>query len=398
MISAHPDDESLGIGGLVQELHARGTQVEFVIATDGEAAFPSLDEAGRRELRSTRRRELRAATAAQGIAEPRVRWLEFPDSGLAEREEELVERLRPVLAGADVCLAPWPGDPHPDHQAIGRAVVRAAQPGARVWTYPVWAWHWLDHEDPALPWTSAAVHPLSEEQRRRKSAALAAFESQTSAGPNAEEPVLPPEMMVHFQRDHEVLFAQPLTGGTPPERFAELYDARAEPWDVRSWYERRKRALALACLPEPRYGTALEPACGTGALTLLLASRCDRVLASDANAVAVERAREKLADERSVSLAQRSLPARFERDSADLLVWSEILYYLGDDALGATIAHGLDALRPGGDVLAVHWRHRAHDAPRDGAEVHRKLEEHPGLSLVASCSDRDFLVSVLRRR
>lgn len=397
VVSAHPDDESLAVGGLLQALHAQGTRLDLIVATDGEAAFPALDDSGRRALAQTRRRELHAAVAAHGIEVSPVCWLGLPDSGLAECEDELVEALRPLLAEADVCLAPWPEDPHPDHRAVGRAVLRAARPSARMWGYPVWAWHRMDHSEPAFPWGSAAAHPLDPVQRERKAAGLAAFTSQTAAGPNGEDPILPADVMAHFEREHEVLFAQP-RAGTPPERFAELYDSRTEPWDVHSWYERRKRGLAMACLPERRYATALEPACGTGELTRLLAARCDHVLASDANGAAVERARAKLSDHPAVHVEHRSLPADFGHAEVDLLVWSEILYYLGDDALTATITEGLRAMRPGGDVLAVHWRHQAHDAPHDGPEVHRRLDAHPDLVPMASYADTDFLISVLRRR
>lgn len=397
VVSAHPDDESLGVGGLMQALHEQGTRLDLIVATDGEAAFPALADSERRELADARRRELHAAVAAHGIDASPVCWLGFPDSGLAQCEDDLVEALRPLLADADVCLVPWLEDPHPDHQAVGRAVLRAARPSVRVWGYPVWAWHRGDHAGPAFPWGSAAEHSLNPAQRERKAAGLAAFRSQTAAGPNGEDPILSADMLAHFGQEREVLFAQP-RDGTPPERFAELYDSTAEPWDVHSWYERRKQGLAVACLPEPRYATALEPACGTGELTRLLASRCDRVLASDANGAAVERARAKLRDHRTVRVEHRSLPASFGRAEVDLLVWSEILYYLGDDALTATITEGLRALRPGGDVLAVHWRRQAHDAPHDGPEVHRRLEAHPDLVPVASYADTDFLVSVLRRR
>lgn len=397
VVSAHPDDESLGVSGLLQALHEQGTRLDFIVATDGEAAFPALDDLGRRELADTRRRELHAAVAAHGIDEPPVRWLGLPDSGLAGCEDELVEALRPLLAEADVCLAPWSEDPHPDHQAVGRAVLRAAPPSARVWGYPIWAWHREDHAASALPWGSAVAHALDPAQRARKAAGLAAFTSQTATGPHGEDPILSADVLAHFEREHEVLFAQP-RAGTPRERFAELYESSTEPWDVHSWYERRKQGLAVACLPEPRYATALEPACGTGELTRLLASRCDRVLASDADGTAVERARAKLRDHPTVRVEHRSLPGNFGRETVDLLVWSEILYYLGDDALTETITECLRALRPGGDVLAVHWRHRAHDAPHDGPEVHRRLDAHPDLAPVASYADTDFLVSVLRRR
>jgi hypothetical protein len=58
----------------------------------------------------------------------------------------------------------------------------------------------------------------------------------------------------------------------------------------------------------------------------------------------------------------------------------------------------VSALRPGGDLLAVHWRPWAPEAPRDGEDAHRRLAEHPGLDVLVEHIDEEFLLHVLRRR
>ena len=69
---------------------------------------------------------------------------------------------------------------------------------------------------------------------------------------------------------------------TTTSYFEALWAASPDPWDhAGRWYETRKYDLTLAALPRERYRHAVEPACGVGLLTVLLASRADEVSASD---------------------------------------------------------------------------------------------------------------------
>ncbi len=208
VIAAHPDDECLALGGFLQTLRAHGVEVRIVVATDGEAAFPGLDAAARMRLARERRRELHAAVLAHGLGRVPVTWLGLPDSGLVEAERELVSSLRPLLAAVDASVAPWPLDPHPDHRAVGRATAAATPRSARFWSYPVWMWHWMRPDEAEIPWQRAAVQRLSPEQRARKSAGLAEFTSQISPSPGGGDPILPPQVLAHFDRDVEVLFEE----------------------------------------------------------------------------------------------------------------------------------------------------------------------------------------------
>ncbi|MCY7344492.1 MAG: PIG-L family deacetylase, partial [Pseudonocardia sp.] len=66
VVAAHPDDETLGAGGVLRVLHAAGAALTLVVATDGEAAYPGLDAAARTELAGARHAELDAARRAPG--------------------------------------------------------------------------------------------------------------------------------------------------------------------------------------------------------------------------------------------------------------------------------------------------------------------------------------------
>ncbi|WP_372664908.1 PIG-L family deacetylase [Amycolatopsis kentuckyensis] len=399
VVAAHPDDETLGAGGLLQRLHAAGTAVTLVVATDGEAAFPAAGADERRELGRTRRRELRDSLRAQGLSEVEPVWLGLPDSGLASCGDELTAAVRAHADGHDLCLLPWPDDPHPDHQAVARAALAAAPVSAQCWSYPIWLWHRLRRDDPVIPWPRARSVRLTEAERDAKAAAIATFTSQLKPGPRGEEPILPEEVLAHFSGGSEVFFREPPRTSAPVSRFASLYAAADDPWSVATkWYERRKRAMVLACLPDEHYGTVVEPACGVGALTRDLAARADRVVAFDPVAAAVERTRAAVADLSHVDVHIGAVPSALPAGPVDLVVYSELLYYLADDALTATIEASAAALRPGGHLLAVHWLPWAPEAPRDGRDAHAQLLAHPAFEPSVAHTDEEFLLHVLRRR
>ena len=183
-----------------------------------------------------------------------------------------------------------------------------------------------------------------------------------------------------------------------PGYFRDRYASSADPWGLAErWYEARKYALTVALLPRQRYGAAFEPGCSIGVLTTLLAPRCDRLLACDAVPDAVAAARSRAAGLPAVRVEQRVIPGEWPPGSFDLIVWSELLYYFDDADLGQVLGLGIGSLRPGGQILAVHWRHPAPDHPRTGDEVHEDLAAHPGLARLARYRDPDFTAEVYGR-
>jgi LmbE family N-acetylglucosaminyl deacetylase len=206
--AAHPDDEVLGAGGVLALLAQAGVRLDLVAVTDGEGSHPGSTVLTPQQLARARVAETGEALAALGVT-ARVVRLGLPDAGLAAREAELTDRLAAAVAGCDAVLAPWTGDAHPDHEAVGRAAVAAGRAaGVPVWQYPVWAWHWAAPDDPRVPWSSAHRVALPPAVRRAKRAAVASFVTQVQPlGPApADRAVLPPEVLAHFDRDLEVLF------------------------------------------------------------------------------------------------------------------------------------------------------------------------------------------------
>jgi SAM-dependent methyltransferase len=160
----------------------------------------------------------------------------------------------------------------------------------------------------------------------------------------------------------------------PPGYFHEMYANTPDPWGFDSrWYEARKFAITMACLPRPRYRRALEPGCSNGALTERLAERCDELIAFDFVEPVVQRCRERMASHAGVEVLDESFPSFWPAGRGDLVIWSEVVYYLSDAGVRRAIA-GLERwLEPGGHLVAVHYTGTT-DYPLGGAEVVRLLD------------------------
>ncbi|HST66892.1 MAG TPA: PIG-L family deacetylase [Mycobacteriales bacterium] len=201
LVAPHPDDEVLACGGLLYHAASTGTAVHVVAVTDGEASNPG-GSVGPAELARLRIAETEAALAVLGVPAPRR--LARPDGGAAALAEPVA-----ALALTGTVLAPWAGDGHPDHEAVGRGcALAAARTGATVVEYPVWAWHWATPADPRIPWDRARRVTLSPAAQAAKAAAIAAFGSQTRPlGPlPADAPVLTASTLARFTRPYEIVF------------------------------------------------------------------------------------------------------------------------------------------------------------------------------------------------
>lgn len=175
-------------------------------------------------------------------------------------------------------------------------------------------------------------------------------------------------------------------------------DARAaDPWSVESrWYERRKRAITLASLPADRYRRALEIGSSIGALSAELGDRCDELLAVDLLAAAVDQAPLRLADREQVAVQQFDLRASIPAGPFDLVVLSEVGYYLTRSQLDETLS-AIDArIGDRGTLLACHWRHPVAEHVLTGDEVHAAIAAR-GVPRIARHEEADFVLEVYSR-
>lgn len=157
---------------------------------------------------------------------------------------------------------------------------------------------------------------------------------------------------------------------TPPEVFERLYSDSADPWRYASSpYEAAKYTRTLAALNQRRYARALEVGCSIGVFTDGLAARCEAVIALDPSPTALTRARARLADRDNVEFRLGAVPEQFPDGVFDLVVCSEVLFYLGEELLLQTLHRIEGQLAPGGTLIAVHFR----QAPRRWAVAVRSV-------------------------
>jgi SAM-dependent methyltransferase len=177
--------------------------------------------------------------------------------------------------------------------------------------------------------------------------------------------------------------------------FEALFSRSDDPWQFRTrWYEERKRALTLACLPQQRYASAYEPGCANGELTAALALRCDRLLACDGASNAVQIARKRTAELTHVEVHCAWVPAQWPQEKFDLIVLSEMAYYLHPLALAETIAKVQASLTAEGTVMACHWRPRIQTCAMDGDQIHDALCSQLVLPHLLTVQDADLRIDV----
>lgn len=163
--------------------------------------------------------------------------------------------------------------------------------------------------------------------------------------------------------------------------FEKLYTESADPWEfATSEYERRKYAKTLAALQKRRFRRALEVGASIGVFTAMLAPYCDELLAVDTSERAVALARERLSGKINVRVEQRTLPEEMPEGPFDLIVASEVLYYLPRETMLQTLRGFESELAPGGTLLAVHWRKETRTYPLQGDEVHELLANNTSLA------------------
>lgn len=403
VVAAHPDDETLGAGGLVATLAARGHAPEVVVVSDGAASHPGSPTLDPGALAVRRRAEVLAAVRALS---PRstVTLLGHPDGGLREARAEVVRDLRAVCTGDGptpaLLVAPWRGDGHRDHRVVGEAAAQVADElGCTLVEYPLWLWHWATPDDERVPWDRLRALDLDADAALRKRRAVDEHATQVRplSGDPRDAATLHPRFLRGFDRDVEVF----VVGADHEQRdlgrdfFDATYTRHDDPWGYTDrWYEARKRALTLASLPDESYGRALEVGCSIGVLTAALADRCDDLLALDVSPLAVERARERLAGRPHVRVETGDVAHDVPDGPFDLVVLSEVGYYLTRPTLRRVLDGLRDRLAPGGTLIACHWRHPVAAYPLTGDDVHRNLARTRGLTRLAAHTEEDMVLEV----
>ncbi|RAI56159.1 PIG-L family deacetylase [Roseicella frigidaeris] len=219
VLAPHPDDESIGCGGLIAAASAAGLPVRVVVVSDGTGSHPGLPPDA---IRPVRERETLAATAALGLPPEAVHFLRLPDRGVPAAGPEFAAAVEAILGLASpapsAVLCTWRHDPHCDHAAsfaIAEVVTRRLL-GARLLAYPVWGWAFA-HPIPGFPLPAPPLLPGPPRGRRfaiapfldAKRRAIAAHVSQQADRMgDAGAFQLPPEAIALALREVELLLEE----------------------------------------------------------------------------------------------------------------------------------------------------------------------------------------------
>ena len=184
-----------------------------------------------------------------------------------------------------------------------------------------------------------------------------------------------------------------------PPYLAQMYADGEDPWRIsEGYYEHRKRQIVLSCLPEPRYANAFEPGCANGELSVLLAGRCDRLLAADLAEPAVRRTAARLVGWPGARAARLAVPEQWPDQRFDLVVLSEFGYYLGWPDWQALVARTAATVTGNWTVLACHWRADFPERLVSTDALHDELASRLPGRQVLRMQDEDFRLDVFSGR
>lgn len=433
VLVAHPDDETLGAGGLLAGLSALGADVEVLLFTAGEGSHPDSATTTPDQLGAVRLEEFAAAMEVLGLANC-WRFLGMPDAGLKEHHDGIAAALKDTIGEGTgqqpgkpqqvAIVAPYRADGHADHDALGTVAAEVAREGGHaLLEFPIWYWLWATPEDPS--WQGWVRLPLDPEQQAAKLAALHVHTSQHRPLSDlpGDEVLLGEGFLQHFMRAFETFAwtrpaadpaamqaaaqgsqphgshahsSPPHSSGDAERIFDEVHSTSEDPWEyTTSWYERRKRSLTLAALPEEHYRSGLEVGCSIGTLTAELATRCTELLAVDASSTALELAAKRLAQVPGVATRHLTLPAEWPGGSYDLVVVSEVGYYLSPAEFEVLLQRIGESMEAGGTLLLCHWRHPVSGWELDGDSVHALARNRLRWRSAGLYRERDFVLEIL---
>ncbi len=228
VIGAHPDDEVLGVGGILRKLHFQD-DVHIVTCSDGAHSHSIVlnvfEHPTPQEVAAVREGELARACSiiGEGMCLTHEQWA-YSDgklqktAGLLEVDIlDLLGRFYPDVIYVHAL------DAHPDHRAVhdaALAALRRAGFAGEIYEYFIWTREFaLGRQelltqaqlDQIQEFTPDTIHVDVSEQNSTKRRALEAFESQVSSAPAypgwlpQKKPILKPSFVEYHLRGEEII-------------------------------------------------------------------------------------------------------------------------------------------------------------------------------------------------
>jgi LmbE family N-acetylglucosaminyl deacetylase/phospholipid N-methyltransferase len=400
VLSPHPDDESLGCGGMIALLREKGIPVHVAFITDGGASHPNSLQFPPHKLAALRKQEATAACKVLGVDDDALYFFEQPDGNLSESLAEksviLVEKLAKIIEKWKFksLFIPYKKDAHDDHRATWKLAQLAMQQSNHKLTcieYPIWLWKNGKKADyPDLSEYNFFRLNISGVNERKKSA-IAAHRSQVTRfiDDDPEGFCLTPELLEPFLGNEEYFFfpKKDAAHSLTKNYFDKLYQQQTDPWNFeQSAYENEKYQETLKVL-DAHYNSALEIGCSVGVLTNQLAARCAKLLAVDISEKPLKIAEKRCENQQQVTFKALDISKEFPKnghDAYDLILISEMGYYLTEDKLLELYQNCQKNLNNQGQILLVHWTGFVEEYPLSGKEVHRLFEKYNAEEMVFS--------------
>jgi 2-polyprenyl-3-methyl-5-hydroxy-6-metoxy-1,4-benzoquinol methylase len=180
-----------------------------------------------------------------------------------------------------------------------------------------------------------------------------------------------------------------MTESRPAAHFSRLYQLNPDPWRFEtSAYEQDKYRRTIAALDHRRFAAGLEVGCSIGFLTRMLAEQCDTLLGVDIVEEPLQAARQRCAELTHVHFARMRVPSEWPDGRFDLIVFSEVLYFLSGADIDRCVARIRDCLSPGGTVVLVNWLGETDD-PTPGDQAAERFIAASGGALVVGAAERN---------
>ena len=190
VVAPHPDDESLGCGGLVAKLAVADRLFHTLFVTDGGASHPASLKWPRDRLTVQREREAAEALHFLGIGGHARTFLRLRDADMPSAKSTewraAVAATAEVLRGfsPDLVLLPWRRDPHCDHRAswhLAQAAIRPTNASPLCLEYPIWLDELGTADDYPRPGEAERVAVDISSELACKRGAIAAHRTQTTS-------------------------------------------------------------------------------------------------------------------------------------------------------------------------------------------------------------------------
>ncbi|MBD0270071.1 MAG: PIG-L family deacetylase [Cyanobacteria bacterium Co-bin8] len=215
IVAPHPDDETLGCGGLIALKCQQGAGVKVVILTDGRASHANHPHLPTEQLIAMRQKEAAQALAILGVPPEDLHFLNQPDQGVATLPSEQHQAVLVQLVNLLQTFRPqevyvtYRRDVHPDHEAtyrLIRAAITQAQQPIDLYEYPIYTlWRpWL--LDLKAEGIGTCQRISIRSVLRQKQQAIRVYRSQYQPIPPDQKAALPTGFIYRFMRPYELFF------------------------------------------------------------------------------------------------------------------------------------------------------------------------------------------------